>query len=315
MFSVIIPVYNKANSLRMSIDSVIAQTCPEWELIVVNDGSTDDFSAAIAPYCSDNRIRVIQQQNQGVSVARNQGIRVAKEPYLAFLDADDEWAPNHLAVLQEMILREPGAGVYATAFEVQLPDGSKKDNTQNFIKKGIYRETDLFGYMGNIHGNMVLNILGTCVSAQLVARYGGFQPGVRIGEDTDFFLKLAAYSDVVLSSEVTGVYHRELSTATREYGTLDFDWYFMKREKTLLEDENIPLEKRHNIRRAMDHFRIHKSRHYLLLGKRKLAMETLHEVQKKTYNFWARQMTWVMVVLPKCLLTYLYKKKKEKERE
>ncbi len=312
MVSVIIPVYNKADTLGMAIESVCAQTLGAWELIVVDDGSTDDVMSAMAPYASDPRIRLIRQENAGVSAARNRGIQAAREPYLAFLDADDEWLPRHLEDLKTMIEQEPGAGVYATPFRVQFADGRSRDTSAHFIREGIWREKDAFAYMYRMGGQHMMNLLGACIQADAARACGGFQAGERIGEDTDFLLHVAAYNDVVLWNRVSAVYHRERSTATEQAGPLNYDWYFQKREKALLSDARIPAEKRFYIRCLLDHFRIHKARHYLMEGRKKRAMEEMRRVRWDAKKWRARVITWCMVPVPSRVLRYLYREKRKR---
>src|SRR5512135_2445774 len=110
--SIIIPCYNQARYLPLSIGSVQAQSRPDWEIVLVNDGSTDD-SAAVAAHFTDPRIRYIYQNNQGLSAARNTGVRAALGRYLAFLDSDDEWASEFLTTCIHTLETNPRlAGVY-----------------------------------------------------------------------------------------------------------------------------------------------------------------------------------------------------------
>ena len=101
--SVIIPTYNRADLLPLTIESVMAQTMPDWELIIVDDGSTDETATVLAPFLQDERIRYIRQENAGRSAARNHGARLARGDYFYFLDSDDELRLNsltaHLAAL------------------------------------------------------------------------------------------------------------------------------------------------------------------------------------------------------------------------
>lgn len=110
--SVVIPSYNHARYVSLAIESVLAQTYLDWEAIVVDDGSTDETQATVARF-TDPRVRYLYQENQGLSAARNAGIRIAHGEYLAFLDADDEWAPDFLRrCVEALAADETVAGVY-----------------------------------------------------------------------------------------------------------------------------------------------------------------------------------------------------------
>ncbi|MCK4819314.1 glycosyltransferase family 2 protein, partial [bacterium] len=103
--SVIIPTCNRAEYITQAIDSVLAQTYTDYEIIVVDDGSTDNTKEVMEPYM--DRIRYIYQENAGVSAARNTGIKAAKGDWVAFLDSDDEWLPGKLAVQIRAVERHP----------------------------------------------------------------------------------------------------------------------------------------------------------------------------------------------------------------
>ena len=98
--SVIIPLYNKVAFVRRAVESILAQTITDLEVVVVNDGSTDG-GANVVEGIEDSRIRLVHQENQGPGAARNHGLSLAKGDYVAFLDADDEWLPNFLSVTMQ----------------------------------------------------------------------------------------------------------------------------------------------------------------------------------------------------------------------
>jgi glycosyltransferase involved in cell wall biosynthesis len=113
MFSVVILLYNKAHIIVRTLASVLNQTYTEFEIIIVNDGSTDNSLTVINQFTlNDPRIRIIEQSNQGVSVARNNGVASARYNYIAFLDGDDEWLPGYLAKMKEAIELFPAADMY-----------------------------------------------------------------------------------------------------------------------------------------------------------------------------------------------------------
>ncbi|NLB79493.1 MAG: glycosyltransferase family 2 protein, partial [Clostridiaceae bacterium] len=114
--SVVIPLYNKAPYIMRSLRSVLAQSYQNFEIVVVDDGSTDgggDIVLSVGDPC----IRLIRQENGGVSAARNRGIQEAKADLIAFLDADDEWKPSFLELILDMYSNYPDAGLYGTCYE------------------------------------------------------------------------------------------------------------------------------------------------------------------------------------------------------
>lgn len=115
-FTVVIPLYNKERHISRAIASVLNQTHRDLELIVVDDGSTDRGVSKVE-MIKDPRIRIIKQENSGVSAARNRGITEASSEFIAFLDADDAWKPNFLEVIQSLIEDYPEAGAYGTGYE------------------------------------------------------------------------------------------------------------------------------------------------------------------------------------------------------
>ena len=115
MFSVIIPLYNKENYIKKVINSVLDQTFLNFELIIINDGSTDD-SLSIAQQFTDTRIKIVIQENLGVSVTRNNGVRLAKYENIAFLDADDWWDCHFLEEMYKLVTDYPDAGLYGCKY-------------------------------------------------------------------------------------------------------------------------------------------------------------------------------------------------------
>jgi len=114
--SVVIPLYNKQDTIVNTLKSVLEQSFTDFEIIIINDGSTDN-SAALVTAIIDNRISLFTTKNQGVSRARNFGIEKANSPFIAFIDADDYWYPNHLEHLVKLYQSFPNCGIYATNYE------------------------------------------------------------------------------------------------------------------------------------------------------------------------------------------------------
>nr|WP_305908378.1 glycosyltransferase family A protein [Methylomarinum sp. Ch1-1]MDP4521204.1 glycosyltransferase family A protein [Methylomarinum sp. Ch1-1] len=122
LISIIIPAYNAETYIKKALDSVLTQSYRHFEVLVINDGSTDNTETIARSY-DDTRIRLISQPNGGLSNARNTGIRSAKGDYLAFLDADDYWMPEKLALQLELLNHHPEIGFCSTRTRVETPTG------------------------------------------------------------------------------------------------------------------------------------------------------------------------------------------------
>ena len=174
--SVIIPTYNYGRYLGEAIDSALGQTLPPLEVIVVDDGSTDDTPQVLASY--GDRIRVVRQKNSGVAVARNSGIAAARGDYVAFLDADDVWLPRKLEL--QLALFDGAVGLVHCGVEfgtkVQLPriNGDVADAL-------LLLQPDV------IHGPGSTVVVPTRVAQEI----GGFDPTLPASEDWDFIYRVA----------------------------------------------------------------------------------------------------------------------------
>jgi hypothetical protein len=135
-FSVVIPLYNKEHYIEKTIQSVLDQTCTDYEVIVVDDGSKDN-SLALARKFESDRVRVIPQENQGVSVARNTGILNANGEFICFLDADDEWRPDYLATVEQLTERYPESAIFVTAYAVNMGNGKINYSTRLEPETGL----------------------------------------------------------------------------------------------------------------------------------------------------------------------------------
>jgi len=205
MISVIIPLYNKAPTIQRAVDSVLAQTITDWELVIVDDGSNDDGPALVSAY-KDYRIRLVKQANAGVAAARNKGAEIAANEMLAFVDADDYWAPNHLENLQQLIAEFPQAALYGTAYFGVGGDGiarksrfrNAEDEPARLLIPDYFATVVEFGHP--------LNSSSVAISRTWFNTVGGFPIGVRSGEDSITWARLACAGDVAYSKAATSYY-------------------------------------------------------------------------------------------------------------
>lgn len=199
MFSIVIPLYNKEESIAKTIFSVLNQTFQDFEIIVVNDGSTDE-SVERVKEITDARIRLINQPNGGVSSARNKGIEQAREEWIAFLDGDDVWEVNHLNIISEMINKFPAEKIFATSFVFSDGRLSKKDEEEQItIYNGerYFRET-LESY--------ILWTSITVLHRSVFDQESKFIVGLIRGEDREVWDRLVRKFNIVKSNQVTATY-------------------------------------------------------------------------------------------------------------
>lgn len=205
-FSIVIPLYNKEQYVARAIRSVLGQSNQSFELIIVDDGSTDK-SVEVVKRFSDSRIKLIQQAHAGVSAARNRGIAHAPYDYIAFLDADDQWKPEFLATIQALSEEFPLAGLYITSYQLMgSTDYSIAPRYPHLPTQGVVDE-----YLCLVEQHETIGLISSsvCVPKSVFAQIGGFQEGLHFAEDAFFWLKIALHYDIVFTDAVMSIVHRE----------------------------------------------------------------------------------------------------------
>lgn len=188
--SVVIPLYNKEHEIARAVRSVLQQTLPPLEIIVVDDGSTDG-SAAEVERIGSPLVRLVRQENRGVSAARNRAMKEARGRYVALLDGDDAWEAGYLAEIARLVETYPGCGAYATAFRVD--DGRRLSLGDTPSVEGI---VDFFTESLR---HYVLIPSATTLDRELALSLGGFPEGMRMGEDQYLWTKIARSAPVCFS--------------------------------------------------------------------------------------------------------------------
>lgn len=209
IISVVIPLYNKEAYIKNTLKTVLAQTIKDFEIIVVNDGSTDK-SVEVIKSINDHRIRVLSQENAGVSAARNRGIIEAKADLIAFLDGDDEWKTNFLEEILELKNKYPEAGAYVTAYEKSKQGKVKVADIKGFQPapwKGLLPSY----FLSMALGDSPICSSSVCVPKSILMEVGMFKVGVKWGEDDDLWGRIALKYPVAFSWEIGAVYHQDAS--------------------------------------------------------------------------------------------------------
>lgn len=211
-FSVIIPLYNKAPYVKKALESVCVQTYRNFEIIVVNDGSTDNSENLARQILNEksNSIpyKIINQHNAGVAAARNNGVTASCGEYVTFLDADDWWCPEFLEKINQMIVDYPEAGMYATNYvyyktgkthiALNMPDGY-----MNYPKAYLQSSA------------MPIWTGGVCMARRVFDDMGGFPLGVRLGEDFLLWAKTAVHYKIAYINNPLSYYNNDVPVSLR----------------------------------------------------------------------------------------------------
>ena len=203
--SVVIPLYNKAPHILGTLSSVLAQDLQPLEIIVVDDGSTDN-GAEIVARMDNVLIKLHRQANRGVSAARNAGVAMATGSHIAFLDADDEWYPQHIETLLALIQRFPGLGAYSTMHVIR--HGNAEIRPQCPYPEGSSNQVDDF-FARFSRGLSIINASTACVDRDALIAIGGFPEDVSRGEDIIVWIKLAQHCGMAHAAVRTAVYNRD----------------------------------------------------------------------------------------------------------
>lgn len=239
-FSVVIPLYNKAPYIRKALESVLAQTYTDYELIVVDDGSTDESASIVetmlcevkgeenegkgyrlevkgdedsgaettASRLSPLAFRLLKQQNSGVSAARNNGVAQAQGDYIAFLDADDWWEPTYLERMAQLIEDYPEAGLYACNYVYYKPG---KTHVALNIPTGYINYPKAYYESGAMPVTSITAIMPRAVFDEM----GGFPVGIKLGEDFLLWAKMAMHYPVAFLNEPLAWYNNDVPVNLR----------------------------------------------------------------------------------------------------
>lgn len=215
MFSVVIPLYNKEDHIKKAIDSVLQQSLENLELIIVNDGSTDN-SLKIVQQIRDDRIRIINQSNFGVSTARNNGVKAARYDHIAFLDADDWWDPHYLEEMQQLIHKYPDAGLWAAKYykvkfgrETEANIGLEKGFNEGYIDYyKVYVKTMW----------MPITSSSFIIPKKIFKELNGYKASLKIGEDFDLWVRIALEYKIAYLNKVLVYYNQDVSANNRTVG-------------------------------------------------------------------------------------------------
>jgi len=204
--SVVIPGYNRAHTILRSVESVLKQSFKAFEVIIVNDGSTDETLELLRPF--ENQINVISQSNKGVSAARNFGIRKASGDWIALLDSDDEWLPDNLEKQVDYLKLNPELQIFQSA-EIWIRNGKRVNPKHKFKKHGGW----IFKYCLPL---CIVSPSAVMFTKRLYNEMGGFDESFPVCEDYDLWLKISRKYPIGLNEHIGlikyGGHNDQLST-------------------------------------------------------------------------------------------------------
>ena len=281
-FSVIMPLYNKAAYVEKAIRSVLEQTYPHYELIVVNDGSKDDSAIIAEELLKDiPNARLINQENAGVAVARNNGVAQAKGDYVCFLDADDWWDVSFLQEMQQFIKDYPEACIWGTNYW--------------YVKKGkthvaVPCETGYINYPKIYAETLVMPLtsISVCIKKDIFNELGGFPKGIKLGEDFLLWSKIALNHKVAFLNKAIAYYNNDIPAslrATRNLHAPEFHMLFkMQYLESVVENESSVIENNEDWKQLLDKLRVNGLLDYWM-------SDEYHEIAKQelTKVDWSKQ--------------------------
>jgi glycosyltransferase involved in cell wall biosynthesis len=217
-FSVVIPVFNKERYIKETIASVLNQVDATFEIVLVNDGSTDGSAAIIEEFGTKN-IRLISQTNKGVSAARNTGIAAAKYPYIAFLDADDLWDPSYLSTISKLISTYDRQRVFATQCVVE----TKKQSAAPIYSISDLRpnESRVLQFFESSLISSILTSSSVVINKEALDEIGQFNINLKSTEDTEYWIRLGLKHTIAFKNTPLATYRFDEKSLSNK--KIDFD--------------------------------------------------------------------------------------------
>jgi len=270
--SVVIPLYNKEQYIGRAIESVLKQTVPSDDIVIVDDGSTDNSADEVEKF-NDPRVRLIRQQNAGEGATRNRGVTESHNDLVAFLDADDEWKPNFLLEIQRLYRNFPACGAYATSYEIIDPGGTKSYPSLEGVPPAPW-----IGIIPNLFKMLELSNpffpSSIAIPKDVYHDLKGFPEGIPQGADRMMWVCLGVQYPIAFSPSSQVLYHREaINRACNSRFTRDP--VTAKLIDAMLENREVPLALIEDLKDYSASLKIQRVYHLVINGRAQEARELL----------------------------------------
>jgi glycosyltransferase involved in cell wall biosynthesis len=278
--SVVIPLYNKEEHIARAIDSVLGQSYMNFELIIIDDGSTDK-SADVAKKYQDERICIIKQENLGVSAARNSGIEQSRAEIIAFLDADDAYKDNFIESIVALNRGHPEAVAFALSYEEVSPLAESNHRIKSPIKDN--KIIDLPEFIRIWKNGSQISASSIAVRKDVIIAAGGFPVGVKLGEDIDTWIRLLFIGPIVYDSRPGSVYFLDANNrATKSYPPPERYEFFDTLDKWIISNK-VTDEMAEEINEFKNFFRLSHAHYQIRLGRQTAGRKLLLECKTKYF--------------------------------
>ncbi len=269
LFSIIIPLYNKEAFIENTLKNVFEQTFTDFEIIIVNDGSTDNSLARLEKY-KDDRLKLIDQKNQGAAAARNTGISNAKSNLIVFLDADDIWMPNHLEELKRLYEDFPDCGMFCSRYKTKISKNRLVDNSfYNSISDDFRGVVPDFFEASLV--NRVAFTSAVMIPKRILKIIGGFDANISSGQDLDLWIRIAVHHKVAISKETTVIYRFEIPKSLSKTSILQKKIIDFKKFAT-------PEISNKSLKRFLDIYRLEYAIRYKIAGNKEKSAYFIKEI-------------------------------------
>jgi glycosyltransferase involved in cell wall biosynthesis len=277
-FSVIIPLYNKEDFIKDTINSVLNQTFNDFEVIIINDGSTDNSSNIVKSF-KDERIIILNQENRGLCASRNIGIKDSTSKFIAFLDADDLWMEDFLQTIYNLIVTHKEHQVFATNVRLLFPNKTPNLIEGKFDNGHKTLITNYFKLLKNILGPSSLVVHKT-----VFEKIGYFNETINYGEEDDFYIRCFGVYDLIYYNDFKTYYRIGLQNQLTAPNK-SFERKIPNYEKYLKNNNNPDLKKFLDFvhYRLVVLFKMEKNHKLVKFYKHKINVSNLTTIQKLKY--------------------------------